>query len=153
MVEFLTWNTGAVCVLRVLQAQHVRKVRCWIKCVYDFWKFTWKPRHFRKCNEVNLIQVIMWNESVVLKHIMCMLLITKPFSVLWSSDHPPPSWFFKIHFNIIHLPVHRFSKQYLFYSFTTKTLDAFFCIPYSLNPLWFDHPNIIWWVKQIIKLF
>jgi len=26
MVEFLTWNMAAVCVLQVLQAQHVRKV-------------------------------------------------------------------------------------------------------------------------------
>ena len=82
-------------------------------------------------------------------------------SLSWarSIQSLPSSHLSKIHFDIVLPSMPGFSKWFPSLSFPhqnpvcTSPLPHTYCMPCPSPPSWFNHPNIIWWGVQSMKLF
>jgi hypothetical protein len=74
-----------------------------------------------------------------------------------NTVHTFPTYFPKIHSNIIFQSVHRSSEWFFISGFPIKILYAFLIsyacyIPRPSHPSWYYHPNNIRWSLQVMKL-
>jgi len=97
-------------------------------------------------SDVQEVQHILWNLKVQLPcpheppHVRSQI---NPF-------HTLPSYFFKIHFNIICPFMHRSSKLSLSFSFVHQNpMCHMSCLTYQP---WFYRPKNIYWVVEIVQL-